>query len=170
MVVTLKIVDDALLPALRQLWQLCQHDFSQFRGTYPGSDGRFKTARLESYLNDSDRTAHLIFDDNHLAGFVLVRGIAGASRTLGELFIVRAARRTGVGRHAAQQVLRSHPGGWAIAFQDENIAAARFWPHVVTSLVGTAWALEHRPVPGKPHIPPDAWIEFKQPENPATKV
>ncbi|WP_372435698.1 GNAT family N-acetyltransferase [Subtercola lobariae] len=164
MSVSLLAVDESSVAALRRLWQLCQHDLSEFRGTYPGTDGCFKTDRLESYLGDSNRSAHLIFNDAHVAGFALVRGVTEDSRALGEFFVTRAARRAGVGRDAAHQILRSHPGRWAIAFQDANAAAAQFWPNVARALVGTAWTLEHRPVPGKPDVPPDAWIEFELPQ------
>ena len=37
---------DADRPVAERLWQLYQHDMSEFRGTFPSSDGMFKTGRL----------------------------------------------------------------------------------------------------------------------------
>jgi predicted acetyltransferase len=77
---------------------------------------------------------------------------------MGEFFVVRAARRGGVGHAAALEAIRRHPGRWEIAFQEENPKAARFWRRVATEVVGDAWTTEARPVPDKPHIPPDTWL------------
>jgi predicted acetyltransferase len=77
---------------------------------------------------------------------------------MGEFFVVRAARREGVGHAAAMGVFQLYPGRWEIPFQEENPAAAVFWRRVATDAVGPGWTLESRPVPGKPHIPPDSWI------------
>ena len=43
-------------PTVARLWQLYQHDLSEFRGSMPDNKGRFKTDRLRRYLGDSDRT------------------------------------------------------------------------------------------------------------------
>ena len=74
--------------------------------------------------------------------------------------MVRALRRKGVGHRAAREMLRLHPGPWAIAFQEENPKAARFWRQLATDAVGTAWREERRPVPppAPSHLPDDVWI------------
>ena len=87
-----------------------------------------------------------------------VRGVHTEPRVMGEFFVVRAARRSGVGRAAAVDAMRLHPGRWEIPFQEENPGAAAFWRRVATELVGSAWSEERRPVPEKPHIPPDVWL------------
>ena len=51
----------------------------------------------------------------------------------------------------------------ALAFQDENAAAVRFWRHVATKIAGDAWTEDRRPVPGQPSLPPDTWISFDVP-------
>jgi predicted acetyltransferase len=75
-----------------------------------------------------------------------------------------AARRGGLGLALASYVVTQHPGAWTIAFQDDNGAAADFWRRVATDLFGPegeAWTEELRPVPGKPDVPPDHWIESR---------
>jgi predicted acetyltransferase len=142
-------------PTVSRLWQLYQHDLSEFRGTKPDARGRFKTDRLRRYLSDADRTGYLFRQGPHLAGFALVRGIGGPLRVMGEFFVVRAARRQRVGHDAAVAVMQRHPGTWEIAFQEDNIGAARFWRELAS---GRPHREERRPVPDKPEVPPDTWL------------
>jgi predicted acetyltransferase len=150
--------DDADRTVLERLWQLYAHDLSEFRGSYPDDEGLFRAGRLPTYLADPDRSCHLVRSDGRIAGFGLVRGLHAGPHVMGEFFVVRAARRTGVGRAAALALLRSLPGRWEIAFQRENPAAATFWRRVATELVGDDWTEEARPVPDKPELPADVWL------------
>jgi predicted acetyltransferase len=145
-------------PVVDRLWQLYAHDMSEFRGSFPSDEGQFKEGRLPSFFGDPDRCGYLVGWEGRLAGFALVRGVLTEPRVMGEFFVVRAARRHGVGRAGARQVLRAHPGAWQIPFQDENPGAARFWRSLATELVGDAWTEERRPVPDKPHVPDDVWL------------
>ncbi|MFC7741008.1 GNAT family N-acetyltransferase [Nocardiopsis composta] len=95
------------------------------------------------------------------AGFVLTRPLDDGAEAIGEFFVVRAVRRQGVGRWAAQEVLTRRSGRWGVAFQEENPGAARFWREVVASVAAGGWAEESRPVPGRPELPPDVWLFFE---------
>lgn len=148
-------------PLVERLWQLYQHDLSEFRGTMPDEHGLFRAGRLPRYLDDPDRCIHLVRDDAAVAGFAMVRGLREAPLVVGEFFVVRAARRRGVGHRAAVQLLRRHRGAWEIAFQEENPAAARFWRRVATDVAGQDWTEELRPVPEKPHLPADVWLSLR---------
>jgi predicted acetyltransferase len=150
---------------VERLGQLYAHDLSEFRGTMPDGSGRFKAGRLPTYFDDPDRCGYLVLTesadgDTVIAGFAMVRGVTEPRRVVGEFFVVRAARRRGVGREAGRQLLERHPGAWEIPFQDENPGAARFWRRLATELVGDAWREERRPVPDKPEIPPDVWLSL----------
>jgi predicted acetyltransferase len=145
---------------VERLWQLYSHDLSPFRGTLPDATGRFRAGRLPRYLDDPDRAVHLVEHEGRPAGFAMVRDLAGG-HVLGEFFVVRAARRLGVGREAALTVLRAHPGRWELAFQEENVAAACFWRRVAKE--AGAHREERRPVPEKPDVPPDTWLVLDVP-------
>ncbi len=142
-------------PIVARLWQLYQHDLSEFRGSMPDDKGRYRTDRLRRYLHDSDRTGYLIRHGPQLAGFVLIRGLSEERRVLGEFFVVRAARRQGVGHAAAAAAIERHPGPWEIAFQEDNVVAARFWRRFAAARPHRE---ERRPVPDKPEVPPDTWL------------
>lgn len=155
-------------PVLALLWQLFKHDMSEFvTSSFPGPDGRFKTGVLDAALSVPGWAAFLFWAAGPAAsgdrpvGYALVSQTDQPVRLLASFFIVRGARRSGVGLRAACHVIRRYPGRWEIAFQDANAGAARLWRRVATELAGDAWTEDHRPVPGKPQVPPDAWISFE---------
>jgi|KBSSwiStaDraftv2_1062776.scaffolds.fasta_scaffold107435_2 predicted acetyltransferase len=156
----LRPVADHELPVLERLWQLYKHDLSEFRDSHPDAQGLFKPGHMPFYFGDPNRRAYFIDADTGPVGFALVSGVTDEPRGMGEFFVARSVRRRGVGRDAAIEVLRRHPGRWEIAFQEENPGAARFWRGIATELAGDAYQEERRPVPGKPHIPPDVWLTF----------
>ena len=147
-------------PVVERLWQLYRHDLSEFRGSLPDMAGAFHTRPLDPFLEgDDDRRAHLFLRDGPV-GFALVSRATSAPRLMSEFFVVRAARRQGVGRAAVDALFALYPGRWQIPFQEENVAAARFWRGVAAEVAVGGVDEERRPVPGKPHIAPDVWLSF----------
>ncbi|MER7679100.1 GNAT family N-acetyltransferase [Streptomyces sp. NPDC096934] len=158
--VSVRLVDTADRPVLERLWLMFGHDLSQFDEVLPNADGTFRTDRLDSALTDPDWAAYLVTVDARPAGLAFVRALSGPKRVLNSFFIVRGARKKGIGLKAAQQVIARHHGHWEVAFQDSNTGAVHFWRRVATEITGVAWTEEHRPVPHRPDLPPDAWISF----------
>ena len=156
---SLRPVTPELHAVLEQLWQLYRHDLSDFRGSLPGHDGRFHTRTLDPFLRDDPELRAYLFErDGGPVGFALVSRVTSEPRLMSEFFVVRAARGQGVGRAAADALFALHPGTWEIPFQEENGAAARFWRGVAARAAHVRVHEERRPVPGKPHIPPDVWL------------
>ncbi|WP_275001618.1 GNAT family N-acetyltransferase [Promicromonospora iranensis] len=156
-------------PVLERLWLLFRHDMSEVTGALPDPTGQFRRERLDATFTDVGRhglIAHLEPDVEPAGaaaspvGFALVRGLDGPIHVLSSFFVVRGARRSGIGRELAAHTLASFPGRWEIAFQDANPPAVRFWRAVATDAVGQAWTEEHRAVPGRPDLPPDTWISL----------
>ena len=145
-------------PVLEALWQLYQHDLSEFRHSAPGPDGLFAPARLTSYADRSDRIAYLAMLGEVPCGFALARGLAeGRTRRIGEFFVTRSARGRGVAAELARRVVTAHPGRWDIPFQNENPRAASFWRRFAAETM-TDVAERTVPVPGKEHLPDDIWL------------
>ena len=46
---------------------------------------------------------------------------------MAEFFVLKAYRRRGVGRRAADTIISSHPGLWHIGVIEKNAGAFRFW-------------------------------------------
>jgi predicted acetyltransferase len=147
-------------PTVELLWLMFRHDMSEFGGQLPNPDGTFRSERLASAFDDADWAPYLIATAERPVGFAFVRSLSGPARVLNSFFVVRGARRAGIGLRAIREIVTRHPGPWQIAFQDDNVTAVRFWRRVATEIAGDAWTEEHRPVPGHPDLQPDSWISF----------
>ncbi|MFG2965446.1 MULTISPECIES: GNAT family N-acetyltransferase [unclassified Streptomyces] len=143
-----------------RLWLMFRHDLSGFRRLLPRPDGTFRDERVEDAFSSPDWAPYLFVRGEHPVGFAFVRGLGAPVRVLNSFFVVRGARRTGIGLRAVHEVLTRHPGSWEVAFQYENPGAVAFWRRVAAQAAGDAWAEEPRPVPGRPELPPDVWISF----------
>ncbi|MGW7242428.1 GNAT family N-acetyltransferase [Streptomyces sp. NPDC054804] len=147
-------------PAVERLWLMFRHDLSEFHRLLPGPDGTFRSERVEDAFSSPDWAPYLFVQGEHPVGFAFVRGLGAPVRVLNSFFVVRGARRSGLGMRTVREVLTWHPGSWEIAFQYENPGAVAFWRRVAAELAGDAWTEETRPVPGLPELPPDVWISF----------
>ncbi|MFG1952834.1 GNAT family N-acetyltransferase [Micromonospora sp. NPDC048830] len=158
--VTLRSILSHDLPLVERLWQLYRHDLSEFRGMLPNDVGLFTAGRLPAYLDDPDTRGYIFYQDTSPVGFAFVSGLRAGPLHISEFFVVRAARRSGVGSHAARQLFARHKGQWEVAFQEENPGAARFWRRLAAEVCPAGHQEERRAVPGKPEIPPDTWLLF----------
>jgi predicted acetyltransferase len=154
-------VDRSHRAVLENLGQLYRHDLSEALRHLPNPDGTFNNRRLDRFLAgiDPEHRAWLIMVAGALGGFVMTAPTEDGGRSISDFFVVRALRRSGVGREVAVRVITAAPGRWSIGFQSCNRGAQRLWPQVATELVGDKWALHDAPsVPGRP---PDTWITFE---------
>jgi predicted acetyltransferase len=146
---------------LENLGQLYRHDLSESYGLLPNPAGTFNNRRLDEFRagTESDHRAWLIQAAGGLGGFVMIQPHDEAM-SISDFFVVRALRRTGVGREAARLAIRLVPGPWLIGFQRYNPGVERFWSQVATEAVGEgAWTMQDEPpVDGRP---PDTWISFE---------
>lgn len=148
------------------LWQDFRHDLGRVVNGFPYADGRYRHEWLDEYPAP-DRCGYLLWQPHPNTGedapvaFALVRGLDADARTMQAFFVVPAARRGGVGRRFALDVVGRHPGAWEIPFQHDNVGAGMFWRAVATDAWGTAWAETEEPVAGKPDVPPDHWIRSR---------
>ncbi|HWM72468.1 MAG TPA: GNAT family N-acetyltransferase [Nocardioides sp.] len=145
---------------LGRLWLLFRHDLTEFTGGLPFADATYRSERLALALRDATWAAALVQLGEVPVGFALVRSIDREPFVLNSFFVVRGARRSGVGREAVRQVLATRPGRWTVAFQDTNPGAVGFWRRVAADH-DPQWTEEARPVPDRPDLPPDSWISFR---------
>jgi predicted acetyltransferase/ADP-ribose pyrophosphatase YjhB (NUDIX family) len=151
-----EVADDEW-PLVERLWQLYQHDLSEFRHSAPDGQGLFVTGRLPAYAESSDRTGYLARRGDVPCGFALVRGLDGDHRLMGEFFVSRSVRGRGVAAAFAREVLDRHPGRWVVPFQNENPPAAAFWRRLAAEVLDNV-SEQTIPVPGKAHLPADVWL------------
>ena len=159
--VELVSVDRSHRAVLENLGQLYRHDLSEAYRLLPNDDGTFNNRRLDLFLAGADRTcrAWLITAAGSLCGFAMTASSADSGASISDFFIVRALRRTGVGREAARQVIAMVSGRWRIGFQSYNPGVQRFWSQVASDAAGKNWSTHgDPPVAGRP---PDTWITFQ---------
>jgi len=134
---------------LQNLVELYAHDFSEYVPVELKPNGRFDLGVDERWWTADDHFAFFIRARGHLAGFALVRR---GSRfdggpdvmDMAEFFVVRGARRRGVGVGAAHALFEAFPGAWEIRVRPANVGATRFWAGAVEAWVGRPTASVRR--------------------------
>ncbi len=145
---------------LERLWLLFRHDMSEYDGHLPRPDATYRSERLEAALTDPNWAGYVIRVAEAPVGLAIVRSLDRGPFVLNSFFVVRPARRSGVGREAMRQILGARPGRWSVAFQETNPGAVAFWRSVAASH-DESWTEERRPVPDRPDLPSDSWIAFE---------
>jgi predicted acetyltransferase len=91
---------------------------------------------LAGWFADSGAYPFVILADGHRAGFALVSRPPAFPRTsvnyrMSEFFILRAARRRGVGAFAASLLFNRFSGDWEVLEDEQNGPALQFWRAVI---------------------------------------
>ncbi len=125
-------------PLIEALAQFYIYDFSELeppgsRGLVFDDTGRFAPLPgLDDHWRDEGSHAYLIQVHERPAGFALInrRSHQGGAveRNMGEFFVARKYRRTGVASHAVRDIVGRLPGRWEVAVAERNVAAQSFWP------------------------------------------
>ncbi len=121
---------------LRNLMELCQHDYSEFSRDDVNEHGSFDYRYLDYYWTEPGRYPFFVRVSGTLAGFVLVRTLEGdlgrVTYSLAEFFILRKYRRQGIGQQVAFRIFEQFPGQWKVGQEAGNLPAQRFWRTVIT--------------------------------------
>lgn len=117
---------------LRNLMELCQHDYSEFNGEDVNEHGLFVYRYLDHYWTESDRHPFIVRVSGRLAGFALVRAIGEDTHSIAEFFIMRKYRRQGIGQTVAHRIFDMFPGKWRVAQEEGNLPAQAFWGKVIS--------------------------------------
>jgi predicted acetyltransferase len=127
--------------ALEQLSQFYVYDFLEFlspeRRIHLGDDGRYPPLpNLDGYWTHADCSVWFLHHEGVRCGFALLNKHAHLGLpvdfNVGEFFVARPYRRTGLGTWAVVQLLTAHPGTWEIAIGARNLPAQAFWPRAIT--------------------------------------
>jgi predicted acetyltransferase len=91
---------------------------------------------LAGWFADSAANPFVILAEGHRAGFALVSRPPAFPRTavnyrMSEFFIVRDARRRGVGAFAASLLFNRFSGDWEVLEDEHNRPALQFWRRVI---------------------------------------
>lgn len=127
-------------PVLQQLFELYCYDFSEQLRLPLRATGRFDIP-VGDWWTREGHVPFFIQREDELVGFALVRRgshITGARDVMdvAEFFVVRGARRSGIGAEAARQLFERFPGPWEIRVRESNASALAFWSRVVSAWNG----------------------------------
>lgn len=137
--VSLERATPDMAPMLSNLLELYVHDLSEIFPVELGPEGRFGYEKLPLYWADpAVRHAFLIKHGSHVAGFVFATRGSPVSENpedldVAEFFVLRAYRRSGIGRQAAMALWDSVPGYWVVRVAEANRSGLRFWSEVIRS-------------------------------------
>lgn len=128
--------DDA--STLRNLFELYAYDFSELVPLHLHPNGRFDVPVSDDWWTRDDHFPFFIRSSDELLGFALAR--RGSRLTddrevmdVAEFFVVRGARRKGVGIAAVRALLAALPGPWEVRVRRTNPLAKAFWSRALAS-------------------------------------
>ena len=130
-----EIVDArAMADVLANLFPLYIHDLSAFTDFDVEDDGTFRAPpSFAAYWENADRHPFLLRADGKIAGFALIRQLRPDPLTfdMGEFFVLRRCRRSGVGRTAACALFDRFKGRWEVRELIDNLPAQGFWRRII---------------------------------------
>src|SRR5947207_1123641 len=115
-------------PVLSRMLELYQYDLSDVWPQDLNMHGEYGFA-VDRYLRNPRLSAFLFLVDDKYAGFGLVDpDVTFPENTywLGQFFVMKRYRRTGLGRRAAQFIFDHFPGKWEVGQMPLNFAAQAF--------------------------------------------
>ena len=138
---------------LRQLMELCNHDFSEHTGDDVDEHGFYGYTYLDHYWTDEARHPFFIMANGRYAGFVLVNNhckyISGDNiHSVAEFFVLRKYRKKGVGRQAAKMIFDKFDGLWEVKILYTNVPALSFWSKVIDEYSGGRHTFHSMPAAG----------------------
>jgi len=93
---------------------------------------RMAKDRIARSWEDSHKAVYA-FLDGQMFGFAVIRRLDDGFHEMSEFYIDPSRRRRGVGRRAAIDVVRRHPGKWQLGIVSDSEAANAFWMDVFAS-------------------------------------
>ncbi|MDC7222826.1 MAG: GNAT family N-acetyltransferase [Spirochaetales bacterium] len=125
---------------ITNLFQYYIYDMSEYTKFSPNRNGTFTVdeslVQLQLYWTQKDHFPYLIKVDGEIAGFSLLRKYPDNRDffDIGQFFILRKFKNSGVGRKAFELSVKRHPGKWITRVLPNNSGAYSFWEKVITEI------------------------------------
>jgi predicted acetyltransferase len=122
----------AMATVVRNLFPLYIHDLSAFVEWDVETDGTFRAPpSFAAYWESPELHPFLLRADSKIAGFALVRQMDAGAYDMGEFFVLRRYRRSGVGREGAFALIDRFRGRWEVRELVDNLPAQSFWRRII---------------------------------------
>jgi predicted acetyltransferase len=123
-------------PVLKKLLELYAYDFTEFTSKDVDCNGLYGYKYLDHYWSEEGRYPFMIYSDENIAGFVLIRryfdnDLRDYIYSMAEFFIMKKYRKQGIGKFIAFQIFNMFPGLWEVAVLEANKPAHIFWRRVI---------------------------------------
>ena len=127
------------------LWHYYIYDMSEYMRWNVAENGSYSNdvTPLDEYWLRDDHYPFLIYCDGELAGFSLLRKYPADDSLfdIGQFFILRKFKRTGIGLKAFQLSVGLYPGQWLTRVLKGNTGASQFWTSVIGKVTGNQYQL-----------------------------
>ena len=90
---------------------------------------------LDSYWKEEGRHAYLLYCNNELVGFSLIRDTRSTeslSSQVAEFYVIPEKRGLGIGKHVVLEIFNMFPGHWELQVHSNNKAAICFWEKCIS--------------------------------------
>ena len=123
---------------IENLFHYYVYDLAEF-GKWPcGADGiyTYNSSLLDPYWQHNDHWPYLIYYDDQLAGFCLLRRYPPNPERydIDQFFISRTFKGRGVGKAAFYLAVSHFPGAWQTRVMLDNYPALNFWRSAINTL------------------------------------
>lgn len=132
-------VEEEQREILAHLIELYEYDFSVYENSDVNSYGLYGYSYLDYYWTEENRYPYFTKVNGKLAGFVMVCGFCYVAKEpdtlcMSEFFVMKKYRRQGIGKKAAIEVLKKHPGKWELMVHPNNPVSHKFWKSVIAEV------------------------------------
>jgi len=115
------IIKNLLQPYLTELSCFDDHE-----PDYKDETGQYAYPYLDDYWVEDARYPYLLYCDDQLAGFALVRKLDNYY-AMAEFYVLPRFRLLGVGTRCTAEILKRHTGMWRIGFNKQNNPSRQLW-------------------------------------------
>jgi len=123
---------------VENLFRYYVYDLSEFGRWACESDGHYRvpSSLLDPHWHRDDHWPYLVYHDNELAGFCLIRRYPHNVQRydIDQFFILRKFRGMGVAKQAFRLAVASKPGLWQTRVMLENTVALPFWRSAISAV------------------------------------
>jgi predicted acetyltransferase len=120
------------------LFRYYVYDMSEYMGWNPSKEGIYgsNTSLLEIYWENDDHYPYLVYCNDELAGFSLLRKYPADKELydIGQFFVLRKFKRKGVGGKAFELSVSKYPGKWLTRVLLDNTGALKFWLSAIAQI------------------------------------
>jgi predicted acetyltransferase/SAM-dependent methyltransferase len=119
-------------PVIHVLLQPYLDELSGFPGEvidYKDVNGIYHYPYLDNFWQEDTRFPYLLYSDDVLAGFALIRKVANHWE-MAEFYVKPLFRHIGLARKCVTEILKKHPGTWKIDFNKNNKPGQALWKSI----------------------------------------